>query len=167
MLKLAALASVCMVTVCALGCGGSEHNARANAPANPPTVTSAAVAGQHGQTAQDPSGDEEPVGVLIVSAEVVQRCQSMQALKQSANPEDEHLWVAVLQALADCMSGGGLRGERVILTGPQHPGNVVRWVLGKMGVDTERIEFIEATSPDGELFPVRIDIKPKQISETT
>jgi hypothetical protein len=102
-----------------------------------------------------------------VSAEIVQRCQSMQALKQSSSPEDEHLWVAVLQALAECMKGGGLRGERVILTGPQHPGHVVRWVLGKLGIDGERIEFIEATSPDGEVFPVRIDIKPKQISETT
>jgi hypothetical protein len=91
----------------------------------------------------------------------------MQALKQSSQPDDEHLWVAVLQTLAECMSGGGLKNEHILLTGPQHPTNVVRWVLGKMGIAPDRVELIETNGSEGEVFPVRIDVKPKQIPETT
>jgi hypothetical protein len=110
-----------------------------------------------------------PSGSLVVSVDLVRRCERLQATRFAARPADEEkLWLGVLQTLADCMNTAEHAEARLVITGGSRPDALVRYTLAKMGVDRERIDAMETVSADDDCalddectsFAVRIDLAP-------
>lgn len=114
-----------------------------------------------------------PSGSLVVSVELVRRCETLQAVRGAARPvNEEKLWLGVLQSLADCMNTAEHAGARLVVTGASRPDALVRYTLAGMGIDRERIDAMETVSADDDCafddecssFAVRIDLAPASSS---
>jgi hypothetical protein len=107
-----------------------------------------------------------PTGVLVIAGPIVRRCPALKLMR--TNPpkiDDDAAWLAILQNLAECMDKGSLRTERILVTGGEQTGPLVRYLLAKMGIDRERVDVamgeVEdncADIEDCEYFLVRVDL---------
>jgi hypothetical protein len=106
-----------------------------------------------------------PTGVLVVGGAIVRRCPTLRAMKaHPPNMHDDAAWLVILQSLADCLEKGGLKSERILVTGGDQTGPLVRYVLAKMGVDRERVDVARSEEDDDcdlddcSYFSVRVDL---------
>jgi hypothetical protein len=114
-----------------------------------------------------------PTGVLVIAGTIVRRCPALRDMR--ANPpkmDDDQAWLAILQNLADCMEKGNLRTERILVTGGEESGPLVRYLLAKMGIDRERVDVAQGEQEDNcslddcEYFLVRVDLAAPGVVQT-
>jgi hypothetical protein len=76
-----------------------------------------------------------------VSREVVAACPTLVLVREHSDRFDpDMLWLAVLEAIADCMSSNGPMAARNIgVSGDEEHRHVVREVLGSRGVAPTRV----------------------------
>src|SRR5262245_39584066 len=82
-----------------------------------------------------------PTGVLVIAGTIVRRCPALKVMR--TNPpkmDDDSAWLAILQNLAECMDKGSLKSERILVTGGEQTGPLVRYLLAKMGIDRDRVD---------------------------
>jgi hypothetical protein len=114
------------------------------------------------------AADASPTGVLVVGAALVKKCPDLAALKAHPPPaNDDAAWLAILQRLAGCMDKGDLKDAHLVVTGGEHAGAMVRYVLAKMGIDRERVEVMNVEDEEQcdlddqcQYFTVRVDLAP-------
>ena len=115
-----------------------------------------------------------PTGVLVIAGTIVRRCPALKVMR--TNPprmDDDSAWLAILQNLADCMDNGDLKSERIVVTGGEQTGPLVRYLLAKMGIDRERVDVAMGEVEDDcadlescEYFLVRVDLAPRAMVQT-
>jgi hypothetical protein len=116
-----------------------------------------------------------PTGVLIIAGTIVRRCPTLKVMRtHPPKMDDDSAWLAILQNLADCMDKGSLKSERILVTGGEQTGPLVRYLLAKMGVDRNRVDVamgeVEddcAAIDDCEYFLVRVDLAPRTTMQTS
>lgn len=152
----------CAFLVAAIGaacvaCGGSRNASRppstaaASKGAQPQQVapTGPSSRGAHGATTpstggvgQAQGGDEsEDDAELVVGREVIQQCPQLVLVRAHMGEIDpDMVWLAVLEAIADCMGQDGpLAGRSIGVSGDEEHRHVVREVLGARGVAPTRV----------------------------
>jgi hypothetical protein len=134
-------------TGCARHRGATTNVSPQATAATPPPVREAPRA----QSLEDDADLEEEAGLLVVSGDIVQRCETMQVVRAHAPmlEGEAPVWLFVLKSLADCMTEGDLRGKQVIVRGEETPRTVVRYVLARLGVDARRVREAEPVSDPG------------------
>jgi hypothetical protein len=154
-----ALTSIALA-LCALG--GCHARPNAAAPHPIPRVETSAAKFELQRAAH-----ASPTGVLVIAGTIVRRCPALRVMK--TNPpkmDDDSAWLAILRNLAECLDKGELRTERILVTGGEQSGPLVRYLLAKMGIDRERIDVAEGDEDncsvdDCEYFLVRVDVAPR------
>jgi len=116
-----------------------------------------------------------PTGVLVIAGTIVRRCPALKVMR--TNPpkmDDDTAWLAILQNLADCMEKGSLKSERILVTGGEQTGPLVRYLLAKMGIDRNRVDVATGEVDDNcdnledcEYFLVRVDLAPPPVTQTS
>lgn len=141
-----------LLAATSIACGGAHNGAKA-----PPPVAAARAAqtpepGERGgqpttqnaptteRGAQGDTGEAEDA-VLVVSREVVTRCPTVRLVRAHVQEFDpDMVWLAVLEAVADCMAEGGPMADgRIGVSGDETHRRIVREVLGTRGVAPGRI----------------------------
>jgi hypothetical protein len=149
----------CALLVAAIGaacvaCGGSRNasqppsTAAASKGAHPQQVAPTAPAapshaanpstGGVGQAQGEQSDDDAE---LVVGREVIQQCPQLVLVRAHMGEIDpDMVWLAVLEAVADCMGQDGpLAGRTIGVSGDEEHRHVVREVLGARGVAPTRV----------------------------
>jgi len=92
---------------------------------------------------QAPRGDEsqDDDAELVVGREVIQQCPQLVLVRSHMGDIDpDMVWLAVLEALADCMGQDGpLATKNIGVSGDEEHRHVVREVLGARGVAPTRV----------------------------
>ena len=99
-------------------------------------------AGRPSQQRAQPSPEEEGDDAeLVVGREVIQQCPQLVLVRSHMGEIDpDMIWLAVLEALADCMAQDGPLAARSIgVSGDEEHRHVVREVLGARGVAPTRV----------------------------
>jgi hypothetical protein len=93
---------------------------------------------QHAQPAEEPDADDAE---LVVGREVIQQCPQLVLVRSHMGEIDpDMVWLAVLEALADCMAQDGpLAAKSIGVSGDEEHRHVVREVLGARGVAPTRV----------------------------
>jgi hypothetical protein len=149
----------CAILVGAIGaasvaCGGSRGASQQASTAGTkgaPTVPGPSQHATHGgrtppsgtlgqpqaQGGQDEGDDAE----LVVGREVIQQCPQLVLVRSHMGDIDpDMVWLAVLEALADCMGQDGpLAAKNIGVSGDEEHRHVVREVLGARGVAPTRV----------------------------
>ncbi len=135
-------------------CGGAHESADASrAPAQSPGAQESPVppaarlnSGMDGTSAAPPergqtSGEGDDDTELVVSREIVARCPVLRVVRQHADAFDQDMvWLAVLESVADCMSEGSpMAQQNIAVSGDEGHRHVVREVLGSRGVAPTRV----------------------------
>jgi hypothetical protein len=154
-LEAASLALV--LGVAAVACGGthagSQKPATAAAPARvqPSRILGrgpGAAEQQPGRTQEEPGVNRDQAGQgedgdaeLVVSRDVVARCPTLRLVKAHvAELDPDMVWLAVLEAIADCMSESGpMSAQSLGVSGDEEHRHVIREVLGSRGVAPTRV----------------------------
>jgi len=137
----------------ALVIGGCAHTVTGPTP-RPPTTTSVQTPGpEAAPRAQPPvtpvndrhpsqdvndDEDESQYATLRISNEVVAKCPPLSSVKPPSGHEKEE-WLYLLKAVADCLNDGPMQGRKIVIRGGHGPEDVVTFVLGRLGVDPDRI----------------------------
>ncbi|MCL2450835.1 MAG: hypothetical protein FWD17_17975, partial [Polyangiaceae bacterium] len=127
----------------ASGCAGAKTrpptSAEGAARAMPPGGRPSATEAQHSSSgAGRPSpGDAE----LVVHRDVVAQCPTLRLVRAHADEFDaEMIWLAVLEAIADCMrEDGPLARQSLGVSGDEDHRHVVREVLASRGIAPTRV----------------------------
>ncbi len=90
--------------------------------------------------APNQQGEEEDAE-LVVSRDVVAACPTLRLVRAHVDEFDpDMVWLAVLEAVADCMSEDGPMSQQSIgVSGDEEHRHVVREVLQSRGVDPSRV----------------------------
>lgn len=93
---------------------------------------------EHAQRGEDSDADDAE---LVVGREVIQQCPQLVLVRGHMNEIDpDMVWLAVLEAVADCMGQDGpLAGKSIGVSGDEEHRHVVREVLGARGVAPTRV----------------------------
>lgn len=152
------------------GCRGPGHATPPEPKAAPAQPAQAAQTRTTSAEATDlrRAADASPTGVLVVGAALVKRCPGLAAMKtHPPAADDDAAWLAILQSLASCMDRGDLKSAKLVVTGGEHAGAMVRYVLAKMGIDRERVEVMNVDDEEQcdlddqcSYFTVRVDLAP-------
>jgi hypothetical protein len=150
----------CAILVGAIGaasvaCGGSRGASQQASTAGTkgaPTVPGPSQHATHGARtpprgpagAPQTQGREESEGddaELVVGREVIQQCPQLVLVRSHMGELDpDMVWLAVLEALADCMGQDGpLATKNIGVSGDEEHRHVVREVLGARGVAPTRV----------------------------
>lgn len=91
-----------------------------------------------GQGGEDSDADDAE---LVVGREVIQQCPQLVLVRAHMGEIDpDMVWLAVLEAVADCMGQDGpLSGKSIGVSGDEEHRHVVREVLGARGVAPTRV----------------------------
>lgn len=138
-----------------LACGGTRQAPKspaARAAVGPPPAAAAPS-----PTASTPGGGETPGAApkarepseesadedaeLVVSRDVVAACPTLRLVRIHMDELDQDMvWLAVLEAIGDCMGEGGAMAEQSIgVSGDEEHRHIVREVLGTQGVAPTRV----------------------------
>jgi hypothetical protein len=135
----------------ATACGGTK------APAASPAAATPALRGQTAGAARTPSGARPSRSAapsadaeLVVHRDVVVQCPTLRLIRAHAAEFDaEMIWVAVLEAIADCMRDDGpLARQSLGVSGDEEHRHVVREVLAARGISPTRV-IASPLSPTG------------------
>jgi len=107
----------------------------------PPKSPKAAVARERGSDPRSTDETDEDDAELVVAREVVASCPTLRLVRQHIGELDQDtIWLAVLESIADCMSQGGAMAQQAIgVSGDEEHRNVVREILGSRGVAPTRV----------------------------
>ncbi len=152
------------LTAFGLGCGSAAVQQRgaavtaitATAAQEPAPATPAAptISSPHRDAAPAPSESQESrYATLRIAPEVVSHCPELRTMRVPVGEESD-TWLYTLKTMAECMTTGKMRHERVALGGGEDPQQVVAYVLTRLGVDQGRIEHLEAA--DAQKLECRI-----------
>jgi hypothetical protein len=111
-------------------------------PAPPSQAARAATNPSAGDVGQAQGGDESADDAeLVVGREVIQQCPQLVLVRAHMGEIDpDMVWLAVLEAVADCMGQDGpLSGKSIGVSGDEEHRHVVREVLGARGVAPTRV----------------------------
>ncbi len=91
--------------------------------------------------AQEQAGEDADDAELVVGREVIQQCPQLVLVRAHMGEIDpDMVWLAVLEAVADCMGQDGpLAGKSIGVSGDEEHRHVVREVLGARGVAPTRV----------------------------
>jgi hypothetical protein len=149
----------CAILVGAIGaasvaCGGSRGASQQASTAGTkgaPTVPGPSPHATHGARTpprgpaagapQAQGGEEGDDAELVVGREVIQQCPQLVLVRSHMGEIDpDMVWLAVLEALADCMGQDGpLAAKNIGVSGDEEHRHVVREVLGARGVAPTRV----------------------------
>jgi hypothetical protein len=129
-----------------VACGGrgASHppstaaQAQQTAPPPSPRAPSAEPSQGRAMGGEEPQGDDAE---LVVGREVIQQCPQLVLVRGHMGEIDpDMVWLAVLEAVADCMGQDGpLAGKSIGVSGDEEHRHVVREVLGARGVAPTRV----------------------------
>jgi hypothetical protein len=145
--------------IAALVAGTGLACARQSAPKSPPTATAPAPAAhaanapktnapppgaaRPGQPSdgQGAQGNGEDDAELVVSRDVVARCPTLRLVREHMSELDQDMiWLAVLESIAECMSDGGpMAQENIGVSGDEDHRHIVREVLGTHDIAPTRV----------------------------
>jgi hypothetical protein len=93
------------------------------------------------QAPQGAAESQEDDAELVVGRDVIQQCPQLVLVRSHMGDIDpDMVWLAVLEALADCMGQDGPRATKNIgVSGDEEHRHVVREVLGARGVAPTRV----------------------------
>jgi len=116
----------------------------ANAPktnASPPVGPRGAAPSPGPSDGQDSQGNADDDAELVVSRDVVARCPTLRLVRQHMSELDQDMvWLAVLESIAECMSEGGpLAQENIGVSGDEDHRHIVREVLGTHNIAPTRV----------------------------
>lgn len=140
------------------GCGGRREPPKSAAPA-PSAAPVPAASAPHAAAAPSSTaaGNGQPGGApdvpqsgdgasgedaeLVVSREVVAACPTLRLVRMHMDELDpDLLWLAVLEAIGDCMGNDGSMAEQSIgVSGDEEHRHIVREILGTQGVAPTRV----------------------------
>jgi len=97
--------------------------------------------GTLGQPQPQGADESEDDAELVVGREVIQQCPQLVLVRSHMGDIDpDMVWLAVLEALADCMGQDGpLATKNIGVSGDEEHRHVVREVLGARGVAPTRV----------------------------
>ena len=135
--------SLALAALAACSCGGSGAPSRwAQGSASAPYATAGADRAPAAATPGAVGGVATPRDAeLIVHRDVVARCPTLRLVRGYAGRFDpDVVWVAVLDAISDCMRDGGpLAHESLGVSGDESHRHVVRQVLESRGIAPIRV----------------------------
>lgn len=78
--------------------------------------------------------------VLVVAKSVVTACEHLREVAEGTRElEPENVWVVILEGLSDCLSTGGLKAQRLLVTGDAEHRDIVRLVMAAKGAPMDRV----------------------------
>ena len=121
---------------------GAQQQQAATVPAPPgaraPSNGSLGPSRDRAQRGEEPDADDAE---LVVGREVIRQCPQLVLVRAHMGEIDpDMVWLAVLEAIADCMGQDGpLAGKNIGVSGDEEHRHVVREVLGARGVAPTRV----------------------------
>jgi hypothetical protein len=97
--------------------------------------------GQGSTQPDDAAGESDDDAELVVSRDVVAACPTLRLVRQHIGELDQDMvWLAVLEAIADCMGESGPMAEQNIgVSGDEDHRHIIREVLGTHGIAPTRV----------------------------
>jgi hypothetical protein len=103
-------------------------------------------------TGESANPGDEGDAELVVSRDVVMRCPTLRLVREHIGEFDQDMvWLAVLESIADCMSQSGpMGGQAIGVSGDEEHRHVIREVLGSRGVAPTRVIAKQVTEGAAE-----------------
>jgi len=131
-----------------LACGGTHEAPKSPAtataatpprPATPPGAPAAQARPDVQQHATDDQSDED--AELVVSRNIVAACPTLRLVRMHvAELDPDMVWLAVLEAIGDCMAEGGpMERQNIGVSGDEEHRHIVREVLSTHGIAPTRV----------------------------
>jgi hypothetical protein len=134
-----------------LACGGTREAPRSPATATSgatppraaaPTATGGATAQPRPEVQRKPTDEQaEEDAELVVSKNIVAACPTLRLVRMHMEELDQDMvWLAVLEAIGDCMGEGGpMEQQNIGVSGDEEHRHIIREVLSAHGIAPTRV----------------------------